>query len=130
MAEIDWNRKSEEVLQEKIDWDILGGELHMAEEDEEKGDFHWYDQLEGNTPYEKLKLLRQACSSTMRITEKSKRWWDEELSDQLKITRDARRGKGSNRSLDQSARFKRWKTEKDKMRTLVRAKKKECWQAF
>ena len=90
MAEIDWNRKSEEVLQEKIDWDILGGELHMAEEDEQKGDFHWYDQLEGNTPYKKLKLLRQACSSTMRITEKSKRWWDKELSDQLKITRDAR----------------------------------------
>jgi len=93
----------------------------MAEEDEEKGDFHWYDQLEGNTPYEKLKLLRQACSSTMSITEKSKRWWDEELSDQLKNTRDARRGQESNRSLDQAARFKRWKTEKDKMRTLVRA---------
>jgi len=130
MAEIDWNGKLEEVLREKIDWDILGGELHMAEEDEEKGDFHWYDQLKGNTPYEKLKLLRQACSSTMRITEKSKRWWDEELSEQLKITTDARRGKGSNRSLDQASRIKRWKTEKDKIGTLVREKKKECWQAF
>jgi len=43
----------------------------------------------------------------MRITEKSKRWWDEELSDQLKIMRDARQGKGSNRSLDQAARIKR-----------------------
>jgi len=52
----------------------------MAEEGEEKGDFHWYDQLEGNTPYEKLKLLRQGSYSTMRITEKFKRWWDEELS--------------------------------------------------
>ena len=62
------------MVREKIDWDILGGELEMAEEDEEKGDFHWYDQLEGNTTYEKLKLLRQACCSTMRITEKSKKW--------------------------------------------------------
>jgi len=127
MAEIDWNGKLEEVVREKIDWDILGGELEMAEEDEEKGDFHWYDELEGNSPYKKLKLLRQPCCSTMRITEKSKRWWDEELSEQLKITRDARRGKGSNRSLDQAARIKRWKVEKDKMRTLVREKKKECW---
>jgi len=45
----------------------------MVEEDEEMGDFHWYDELEGNTTYEKPKLLRQASCSTMRITEKSKR---------------------------------------------------------
>jgi len=57
MPEIDWNGKLEEVLREKIDWDILAGELHIAQEDEEKGDFHWYDQLEGNTLYKKLKLL-------------------------------------------------------------------------
>jgi len=66
----------------------------------------------------------------MRITEKSKRWWDEELLEQLKITRDARRGKGGNQSLDQAARIKRWKTEKAKMRSLVREKKKECGQTF
>jgi len=74
MAEIDWNGKLEEVVREKIDWDILRVELEMAKEDEEKGDFHWYDKLEGSTPSEKLKLLRQACYSTMRITEKSKTW--------------------------------------------------------
>jgi len=96
MAEIDWNGKLEEVVREKIDWDILSGELNIVEEDEEKGDFHWYNELEGDTPYKKLKLLRQACCSTMRITEKSKRWWDEELSEQLRITWDARRRKGSN----------------------------------
>jgi len=43
---------------------------------------------------------------------------------------DVRRGKGSNRSLDQVARIKRWKLEKDKMSTMVREKKKQCWQAF
>jgi len=47
----------EEVVREKIDWDILGGELHIAEEDEELRDFHWYDQLEGDTLYKKLKLF-------------------------------------------------------------------------
>jgi len=95
------------MVREKIDWDILSGELNRMEEDEEKGDFHWYNELEGDTPYEKLKLLRQACCSTIRNTEKSKRWWDEELTEKFKITRDARRGKGSNRSLDQAARIKR-----------------------
>jgi len=55
IAEIDWNGKLEEVVREKIDWDILSRELNMLEEDEEKGDFHWYDELEGNTPNEKLK---------------------------------------------------------------------------
>jgi len=62
----------------------------------------------------------------MWITEKFKRWWNKDLLEQLKITRDARRGKGLNRSLDQAARIKKWKMEKDKMRTLVREKKKEC----
>ena len=46
------------MVREKIDWDILRGELHIVEEDEEKEDFHWYDELEGNTSYEKLKLPR------------------------------------------------------------------------
>jgi len=57
MAVIDWNGKLEEVVKEKINWDILGVELEMAEENEQKGDFHWYEELEGNTPYEKLELV-------------------------------------------------------------------------
>jgi len=57
MAEIDWNGKMEEVVTEKIDWDILGVELEMEEEEKKKADFHCYEELEGNTPYEKLKLL-------------------------------------------------------------------------
>jgi len=79
MAEEYWNGKLEEVVRENIGWDIVGGELELAEKDEEKGDFHWYDKLEGNILYEKLKLLRLAFCSSKRITEKSKRWCDEEL---------------------------------------------------
>jgi len=37
MAEIDWNGKLEVVVRKKIDWDILGGELERAEEEEKKG---------------------------------------------------------------------------------------------
>jgi len=100
---MDWSGKLEEVLREKIDWAILGVKLEMTEEDEKNGDFSWYDELEGETPYEKIKLLRQACCTTMRITERSKKWWDKELSEQLKITRNARRGKGQDQGLDQGS---------------------------
>jgi len=57
MAEIKWNRKLEEVVREKLDWDTLRGELHMLKKYKQKGNFHWDDQLEGDTPYKKLKLL-------------------------------------------------------------------------
>jgi len=30
----------EEVIREKIDWDILGVELELAEEDKKKGNLH------------------------------------------------------------------------------------------
>jgi len=70
---MDWRGKLEEELREKIDWAILRGKLEIAEEDEKKEDFHWYDELESETLYEKLKLLRQACCTTIRITERSKK---------------------------------------------------------
>ena len=37
MAEIDWNGKSEEVLREKIDWDILGGNYTWQRKTRKKG---------------------------------------------------------------------------------------------
>jgi len=40
MTEMDWKVKLEEVVREKIDWDIPGVEQEMVKEDEEKGDFH------------------------------------------------------------------------------------------
>jgi len=74
MAEIEWCRKLEKVIREKVDWDILKAELDIAREDEEKGNFNWYKGQERDTPYDKLKSLRQTYCSTMWITEKSQRW--------------------------------------------------------
>lgn len=88
--------------------------------------FSWFKGLEGSTPYEKLKDLRKGFLDTMRITERSKKWWDTELSEQLRMTREARRGKGNNCGLTQKERLIRWKAEKEKLRGLVRMKKKEC----
>lgn len=59
------------------------------------------------------------------ITEKSKKWWDEDLSTQLKITRRSRRERlGDN--LNQGERTRRWKREKEKLRGMIREKKKAC----
>jgi len=65
----------------------------------------------------------------MVITERSKRWWDEELTKQLKTTRKARREKLGDGMMQRDRRI-RWKAEKEKMRALVREKKKEYWQKF
>jgi len=50
MAEIDWNGKLEEVVREKTNWDILGVQLEMAEEDKKMRDFHWYVLWPGKRP--------------------------------------------------------------------------------
>ena len=63
------------------------------------------------------------------MCERSKRWWDDELSGQLKKTRRMRRGKGEE-GLNQEDKVRRWKVEKEKMRTMVREKKKDCWKKF
>jgi len=51
------------------------------EADEEERDFHCYHDLEGATLYDKLRLLRQSHCNFMRITERSKEWWDKDLSE-------------------------------------------------
>ena len=76
-------------------------------------------------PYEKLKGLRELFAKTLRITDRSKKWWDEELSTQLKITRCARRKKLRDR-LTQEKKVKRWDTERNKMRTLVQKKRRSA----
>jgi len=81
------------------------------------------------TVYEKVKLLQDRYLKAMVITERSKRWWDEELTKQLKTTRKARREKLGD-GIMQKERRVRWQAEKEKMRALVREKKKECWQNF
>jgi len=112
-----------------MDWDKLAAEVAGAEEDHKKADNRWYQRLEGTIAYEKLKSLQDSHLKAMVITESSKRWWDEELTEQLKTTRKARREKLGD-GMTQRERRIRWQAEKEKMRTLVREKKKECWQKF
>ena len=81
------------------------------------------------SPYEKLKTLRRLCDKRIKVCERSKRWWDDELSDQLKKTRKTRKEK-EEEGINQEGKVRRWKAEKEKMRAIVREKKKECWKKF
>ena len=116
-------------MKQVINWEILAWAIEEAEEEHEEGNDSWYDKLEGDTAYNKLKFWRSGCLKTMEVTERSEKWWDQELTEQLKTTRRARREK-IGYGLTQADRVKRWKTEKDVMRSMVREKKKECWDSF
>ena len=91
----------------------------------------WYEGLEGDSAYNKLMGLVASCRRLFRHHERSKRWWDLELADQLKRVRKAARGGiGAGARSHNQDRWKCWKLEKTKMKQLIRRKKTECWQKF
>ena len=77
-----------------VDWKKLEkivGNLKEKNSDEEEG--RWYRALKGSLLYKKLKLLRSLCNKRIKVYERSKRWWDKELSNQLQKTRQIRKEK-------------------------------------
>ena len=52
----------------------------------------WYEGLVGESAYEKLVNFRWLYLKRIRICGRSKRWWDSELSAQVKVVRRERRG--------------------------------------
>ena len=89
----------------------------------------WYQDLEGSLVYEKLQSLRNLRDKRIKVCKLSKMWWNEELLKQLKKTRTTRKGK-KGEGINQEGRLRRWKTEKEKIRLIVRYKKKEYWKQF
>ena len=126
--EVDLTKKVEERV--VVDWKKLEKIVNdLKEKDSKEEEESWYRNLEGSSPYEKLKTLRKLCDKSIKVCEKSKRWWEDELSDQLRKTRRTRKGK-EGEGISQEGRVRRWKAKKEKMRTMVREKKKECWKKF
>ena len=60
--------------------------LTVAEEDG-----GWYEGLAGDSAYEHLVDYRRRHLKRIRICGRSKRWWDSDLSSQVKVVRHARR---------------------------------------
>ena len=80
----------------------------------------WYHKLRGDTEYDKLLQFWKDHVKKLRISSRSKRWWDNDLSDLLKKLRNARRGGRTKKNgvyYKYGEKFKRWKgcTEKIKM---------------
>ena len=78
----------------------------------------------GETAYEKLVDFRRAHLKRIKICGRSKRWWDSELSSQVKVVRRARRNwqRVGHRNVLHS--------ELARMKQMVREKKDKCWRFF
>ena len=68
----------------------------------------WYTSLIGDTPYNKVKHLVAESQRVMKINERSKRWWDKELSEQVKkVAAAGRGGTGGGRRENNNIRWKK-----------------------
>ena len=113
-----------------VDWKKLGKIVdNLKEKDSDEEEESWFRNQKGSSHYKKLKTLRKLSDKRIQVCEKSKRWWDDELLNQLKKTRRTRIGNGEE-GINQEGRIKRWKAEKENIRTMVREKEKECWKRF
>ena len=92
---------------EAVDWDAVA--LTVADRDKE-----WYGDLAGDSAYERLVDFRRHHLKRIRICGRSKRWWDSDLSKQVRAVRRARRSWVScgNRNV--------FRAEVSKMKRLVR----------
>ena len=97
-----------------VDWDRLAATL--TDEDE-----RWYNDLVGETTYDKLLDLRRKHLKLLKVCGRSKRWWNGEISTQLAVVRDHRRRYGRNGM---------WVKERYKLRNLIRDGKRKCWEDF
>ena len=92
LIEVERDQKLVEVERESINWDRVDETLGKNKKKGEVVSFDWYHKLKGNTKYDKLLQFRKDHLKKFRISSRSKRWWDDDLSDLLKKLRKARRG--------------------------------------
>ena len=100
-----------------VDWLRVQVTVDGEEED-------WYGSLAGETAYERLADFRRRHLRKIRIGGRSKRWWDSELSVQVKVVRRERRGwrRVGHRNV--------LRAQIAKMKRMVKEKKAGCWRAF
>lgn len=94
----------------------------LREKDSDEKKERWNRALVGSLGYKKLKLLRSLCDKRIKVCECSKWWWEKELSDQLRKTRQTRKGK-EGVGINQEERVRRWKREKGKNENYSKGEK-------
>src|SRR5258705_1009402 len=127
-GDIKITKEESKVLErEVVDWGGILGFAEDLKEKEKEEEERIYDATEEETAYDKLLYLRKRFVKTQRICGRSKKWWDSELGEQLKVVRKAGRGgKGQGTRDHDPSRWMRWKKEKAKMKVMVQKKKEEC----
>ena len=78
----------------------------------------WYWELKGESAYDQLLKFQQNHLKTIKIVARSKRWWDEDLTKQLKKVRRVRRGgkgKNSGGQGGREKRLQRWRKAAEKL---------------
>ena len=115
-----------------VDWDRVDEMVGKGKKKDEISK-DWYWELKGETAYDKLLEFWQNHLKTIKIVSRSKRWWDEDLTKQLKKVRRVRRG-GKRRNNEgqgsREKRLRRWRKAAEKLKRLVGEKKKKCWRTF
>ena len=99
---------------EVVDWDGLA--VTLADEDE-----RWYADLVRETAYDKLLDLRRRHLKLLRVSRKSKQWWNREIAAQLAVVRDHKRRNGRNGE---------WVRERYMLRGLIQDGQRKCWEDF
>ena len=79
MVKVEESSEWSEVEIVVIDWDRVDVTLGVGKKEGEK-DLKWYYKLKAESEYDKLLKFRGDHLKKIRLTVRSKRWWDEELS--------------------------------------------------
>ena len=130
--DMEGDNEIEPVERVLVDWDKVDETVGKGKKKEEVNE-EWYWELKGEKAYDKLLEFRRNHLKTIKIVARSKRWWDEDVTKQLKKVRKVKRGGKSRNSGGQGGREKRlqkWRKAAEKMKRLVREKKEKCWRTF
>ena len=104
-----------------VDWDRVDETVGKGKKKEEVNeDYYW--ELKGVIAYDKLLEFQENHIKTIKIVARRKRWWNEDLTKQLKKVRRVRRGGKSNNREGQGGREKRlqrWRRAAEKLKGLV-----------
>ena len=75
--------------------------------------------------------LKKLYSRKGRVGGRAKKWWDEEVREQARKVRKARRvGHGAGGRARDAERYEDWKEEVANPRKTIKKKKQECWRNF
>ena len=114
-----------------IDWEKFELECEEQEKESEGERRKWLEELEGETPYEKVLTLRGRYLKEVRVGPRSKKWWDEKIEKMAKEVRKyGRGGKGPKAKKVKTEKYQKWRNAKATLNYMIKKKKEECWRNF